>query len=75
MKSHFYRYISIHCNKFEVEDHELLHSRPSWVRSGAAGLEPVLALPGFDSQDVTRKSFEPVFVGQGYQRSAENSIQ
>jgi len=30
--------------------HELLHCRPSWVRSGAARLEPVLPLPGEETR-------------------------
>ena len=50
----------------------------------AAGLEPVLTLPGFDSQRVDKyvqviyskiALFKPVFVGQGNQGSAEYSIQ
>jgi len=40
--------------------HELLNSRPSWIRSRAARLEPVLALS--------------VLVGQGHQGSAEDSV-
>ena len=36
---------NIHPEKIKRSNHKLLNSRPSWIRSRAARLEPVLALP------------------------------